>query len=57
MRMNDGHVTKSMNVDGRPSRSQPRKRWMDMDGCHPSHMIDDMKIKGISMKMTIDRRE
>jgi hypothetical protein len=40
----------TMNVDGQPSRGRPRKGWMDC-------LKDDMKIKGMSMEMTIDRRE
>jgi hypothetical protein len=47
-----GHVmrTMSMNVDGHPRRGRPKKRWMD-------NMKDDMRIKGVSMEMTSDRRE
>jgi hypothetical protein len=39
----------TMNVDG-PSSRQPRKRWMDC-------VKDDIKIKGVGMEMTSDRRE
>jgi hypothetical protein len=39
-----------MNVDGHPSRGRPRKRWMDC-------VKDNMKIKGVGMEMTSDRRE
>jgi hypothetical protein len=47
------HITKrvmSMNVDGHPSRSRPKKRWMDC-------VKDHMRIKGVSMEVTSDRRE
>jgi hypothetical protein len=47
------HITKgvmSMNVDGHPSRGRPKKRLMDC-------VKDDMRIKGVSMDMTSDRRE
>jgi hypothetical protein len=53
MRGDESYITKSvmsMNVDGHPSRGQPRKRWMDC-------VKDEMKIKGVSMEMTSDRRE
>jgi hypothetical protein len=39
-----------MNVDGHPSRGRYKKRWMDC-------VKDDMKTKGVSMKITSDRRE
>jgi hypothetical protein len=39
-----------MNVDGHPVRVQPRKKWMDC-------VKNDLKIKGMSMEMTSDRRE
>jgi hypothetical protein len=39
-----------MNVDGHPRRGRPKKRWI---GC----VKDDMRIKGVSMEMTSDRRE
>jgi hypothetical protein len=38
----------SMNVDGHSGR--PKKRWMDS-------VKDDMRIKGVSMEMTSNRRE
>jgi hypothetical protein len=38
-----------MNVE-HPSRGQPRKRWMDC-------VKDDIKIKGVSIEITSDRRE
>jgi hypothetical protein len=40
----------SMNVDGHPSRGRPKNRWMNC-------MKDDMRIKGMSMEITSDRRE
>jgi hypothetical protein len=43
-------IMMSMNVDGHPSRGRPKKRWMDC-------VKDDMRIKGVSMEMTSDRRE
>jgi hypothetical protein len=48
LRRDEGHIIKrvmTMNVDGHPSRSRPRKRLMDC-------MKDDMKIKGVSMVRT-----
>jgi hypothetical protein len=39
-----------MNVDRHPIIGWPRKRWMDF-------VYDDMKIKGVSIEMTSDRRE
>jgi hypothetical protein len=53
MRRDKSHIIKrvlTMNVDGHPSRCRLRKRWMDC-------VKDDMKIKGLSMEMTSDRRE
>jgi hypothetical protein len=53
MRKFEGHITKrvmSMNVDGHPSRLLPKKRWMDC-------VKYDMRIKGVNMEMTSDRRE
>jgi hypothetical protein len=49
----ESHITKtvmSINVDGHPRRGRPTKRWMDC-------VKDDMRIKGVSMEMTSDRRE
>jgi hypothetical protein len=49
----ESHITKrvmNMNVDGQPSRGRPKKRWMD-------YVKDDMRIKGVNMEMTSDRRE
>jgi hypothetical protein len=37
-----------MNVDGHPSKIRPRKRWMDC-------VKNDMKIKGVSMEMSVGR--
>jgi hypothetical protein len=53
MRRDESYITKrvmTMNVDGHPSRGQPRKRWMDC-------VKNDMKIKGVNMEMTSDRRK
>jgi hypothetical protein len=53
MRRNESHITKrvkSMNVDRHPRRGRPKKRWMDC-------VKDDMRIKGVNMEMTSDRRE
>jgi hypothetical protein len=50
MRRDECHITKrvmTINVDGHPSRSRARKRWMDC-------VKDDMKIKGVSMEMKCD---
>jgi hypothetical protein len=51
MRRDESHITKrvmNMNVNGHPSRSRPKKRWM---GC----VKDDMRIKGVSIEMTSNR--
>jgi hypothetical protein len=53
IRRDESHITKRVmtkNVDGHPSRGRSRKRWI---GC----VQHDMKIKGVSMEMTSDRRE
>jgi hypothetical protein len=53
MPRDESHITKRvmrMTVDGHPSRGRRRKRWMDC-------VKDYMKIKGVSMDMTTDRRE
>jgi hypothetical protein len=53
MQRDESHITTtvmSMNVDGYPSRVRPGKRWMD-------RVKDDMKIEGVSMEMTRNRRE
>jgi preprotein translocase subunit SecA len=53
MQRDESYITKrvmTMIVDGYPSRDRPRKRWMDC-------VKDDMKINGVSMEMTSDRRE
>jgi hypothetical protein len=53
IRRDESHIIKrvlTMNVDGHHSRGRPRKRWMDS-------VKDDMKIKGVSMEMTSDRRK
>jgi hypothetical protein len=57
MRRDESHIIKrvmtdesEMNVDGHPSRGRPRKRWMD-------YVLDDMRIKSVSMEKTSDRRE
>jgi hypothetical protein len=50
MRRDESHIAKtvmSKNVDRNPGR--PKKRWMDC-------VKDDMRIKGVSMEMTNDRR-
>jgi hypothetical protein len=52
MQRDESHITKrvmSINVDGHPRRGRPKKRWMDC-------VKDDMRIKGVSMEMTSDRR-
>jgi hypothetical protein len=49
----ENQITKrvmSMNVDGHLSKGCPKKRWMD-------YVKDDMRIKGVCMEMTSDRRE
>jgi hypothetical protein len=52
MRRDESHITRvmTMNVDGHPSRGWPRKRCLDC-------VKDDIKIKGVSMEMTRDKRE
>jgi hypothetical protein len=53
MQRDESHITKrvmTMNVDGHPNRGRLRKRWMEC-------VKYDMKIKGVSMEMTSDRRE
>jgi hypothetical protein len=53
MGINESHITKkvmSMNVDGHPRRGRPKTRWMDC-------VKDDMRVNGVSMEMTSDRRE
>jgi hypothetical protein len=52
MQGDESHITKrmiSMNVYGPPSRGRP-KRWMNC-------VKDDIRIKGVSMEITRDRRE
>jgi hypothetical protein len=44
----DRHI--NMNVDRHFSRDRPMKRWIDC-------VKDDMRIKGVSMEMTSDRRD
>jgi hypothetical protein len=45
------HIEKSDEYEcGHPRRGQPKKRWMDC-------VKDDMRIKGVSIVMTSDRRE
>jgi hypothetical protein len=47
MRWDESHITKrvmSVNVDGHPSRSRTKKRWMDC-------VKNDTRIKGVSMEM------
>jgi hypothetical protein len=53
MRRDKIHIIKrvmTMNVHGHPSRGLPRTRWINC-------VKDDMKVKGVSMEMTSDRRE
>jgi hypothetical protein len=54
MRRDESHITKIVISmievrDGLPSRSRPKKRWMDC-------VRNDMRIKGVNMEMTSDRR-
>jgi hypothetical protein len=53
MMRDESHIRKrvmSLNVDEHPRRGRPKERWMDC-------VKDDMRIKGVSMDMTSDRRE
>jgi hypothetical protein len=48
----ESHITKrvmSINVDGYSRKGRPKKRWIDC-------VMDDMRIKRVSMEMTSDRR-
>lgn len=53
MRRDERHVTKrvlNLNVEGYVGRGRPRKRWVDC-------VVNDMRVKGVSMEMTADREE
>jgi hypothetical protein len=53
MRKHESHINKrmmNMKVDGHLSRGRHKKRWMDF-------LKDEMRIRGVSMKMTSDRTE
>jgi hypothetical protein len=50
--VDESYLTKkvmSINLDGHPSRGVSKKKWID-------YVRDNMRIKGVSMEMTSDRR-